>query len=1054
MNGMQAHDNIHSTHAALEAESDSLWDELSHQQSREIQEHHQRISQVHRPHRNSNHIAANPRNYQEKINANHHGNSSSSNNNKNNNSRNLGGALHQNLPQIETQSIKQAVTDTVSLIATAARNAKETAQRNLVVQSHNTGVYNQCNNSNYIGVSACDDERYTGPYAKMSNNVSSTSRGDSRGGISRNVHNPYEDFGLRESLSFNYWGGQNDHHRRPNHAAEDNLVYSGYYGDHHSTTAAAAAEPLLENAYDSGMDGALGGAVNPVSNANSDDRRFVLLETFRVKKDGWGAVANLDLFFASLYNYYYHRGLVPIIGKGIVELISLFFTLWLSVFLFQYLDWKGLWECRDEETCRDTLSSYILEKPFHSVSTWNFLMVLYVLLFSAYGIFSIATFVTNMKDAMQSKFIFEDKLGISARKLEGGAVEWHEIVKKILELQRSREYRVAIHWQDIKDELVIAQRIMRRENFMIAFFNQDNLDLTIPIPWKVGSRFRTKFYSKSIEWSIYYCVLSYMFNHKYQIRPAFCMDAAALQRRFIICGIAHVIFMPFLLFFLVLHFFLQNVYDFRSSNQYLGPREWSNVAKWTFREFNELPHAFERRLEPSYLDAENYLKLFVPSSSLNSLGRVLVFLSGSLGAVCVALAAVNDAILLHVKILNWNILWYVGILGVVYSVGKGMLPDNSVIPKYHHNLFAEMDAALTKVSSHTHYHPEFWKKRGWDEIVKSAFSELFQYKVKLFLLEVTSIIVAPIILCHSLPLCAPRICAFVQKVKVEVPGAGDHCGFATFDFDLFHDESWEGNDEACVRTNLSSSTVGRSNGTTISHRPKAKMGKIEKSFFNFKTVHPDWKCAASGQNLVDRVDNYQSEQAQALARERQHHIAAANRQIATLRDFETLSKSVLKTEVNLDPNQIDDHYVRVDNKEKNDCVSVELFHENSDGENDDDIDTFEEVEGCKDHQHVRFQESTPTSRQLASRTFSKSNLSTLASVLQYDDAGLSAELNGLLNRSTLDPSVSLLFAGNFNQSISRMGYLQSHLEADDDTREQILQRQYMWLEKYHSSQYR
>jgi autophagy-related protein 9 len=206
-------------------------------------------------------------------------------------------------------------------------------------------------------------------------------------------------------------------------------------------------------------------------------------------------------------------------------------------------------------------------------------MILYILLFTAYGMFTVAAFVTSVKDAMQAKYVFEDKLGISERKLEGGAVEWHEIVKKILDLQQSGEYRVAIHGQDIKDELVVAQRIMRRENFMIAFFNQDLLDLTIPIPWKVASRSRTRFYSKSIEWSIYFCVLSYMFNHKYQIRPAFFMDSQSLQRRFIICGIAHIVFMPFLLFFLVLHFFLQNVYDFRSSKQYLGPREWSNVAK-------------------------------------------------------------------------------------------------------------------------------------------------------------------------------------------------------------------------------------------------------------------------------------------------------------------------------------------------------------------------------------------------------------------------------------------------------------------------------------------
>ena len=31
---------------------------------------------------------------------------------------------------------------------------------------------------------------------------------------------------------------------------------------------------------------------------------------------------------------------------------------------------------------------------------------------------------------------------------------------------------------------MIAQRIMRKENFMIAFFNHGLLDLTIPLPWK------------------------------------------------------------------------------------------------------------------------------------------------------------------------------------------------------------------------------------------------------------------------------------------------------------------------------------------------------------------------------------------------------------------------------------------------------------------------------------------------------------------------------------------------------------------------------------------
>lgn len=210
---------------------------------------------------------------------------------------------------------------------------------------------------------------------------------------------------------------------------------------------------------------------------------------------------------------------------------------------------------------------------------WNFLMMLYILLFSAYGLFSISKFVSNIKDALEAKYIFEDKLGISARKLEGGAVEWYEIVQKLLQLQQTGEYKFAINGQNIKDELVVAQRILRRENFMIAFFNLDLLDLTIPMPWKNGARSKQRFYSKSLEWSIYFCVLSYMFSHNYKIRPTFCMDAVALQRRFIFCGIAHAIFMPFLLFFMTLHFFLQNLYDFRTTKQYLGPREWSDIAK-------------------------------------------------------------------------------------------------------------------------------------------------------------------------------------------------------------------------------------------------------------------------------------------------------------------------------------------------------------------------------------------------------------------------------------------------------------------------------------------
>jgi autophagy-related protein 9 len=299
-------------------------------------------------------------------------------------------------------------------------------------------------------------------------------------------------------------------------------------------------------------------------------------------------------------------------------------------------------------------------------------------------------------------------------------------------------------------------------------------------------------------------------------------------------GVAHLLFMPFLLFFMTLHFLLVNMYVWKSSKEYMGPREWSSVAKWTFREFNELPHVFERRLGPSYMAADDYLSLFTQSPIVSYLGRALLFLSGSLVAVLISFAALNDAILLHVKISQWNLLWYVGMLGVAFSVGKGMLPDEKIHPSYTYNLHAEMETALTRAASHTHHFPDFWKKRSWKEETHSAFSAMFQNKSKLFVMEIVATLMAPFVLCVTLPRAAVSICAFVHNTKIELPGLGDVCGYACFDFTAFDDENWEGRQMDHHNHNKAQQQGGEYDCIIRHERPKTRQGKMEKSFFSFK----------------------------------------------------------------------------------------------------------------------------------------------------------------------------------------------------------------------------
>ena len=52
---------------------------------------------------------------------------------------------------------------------------------------------------------------------------------------------------------------------------------------------------------------------------------------------------------------------------------------------------------------------------------------------------------------------------------------------------------------------------------------------------------------------------------------------------------------PFVLVFLAMHFFLSNAERFYHHPSSVGARQWSGLAFWRLREFNELPHYVHHR---------------------------------------------------------------------------------------------------------------------------------------------------------------------------------------------------------------------------------------------------------------------------------------------------------------------------------------------------------------------------------------------------------------------------------------------------------------------------
>ena len=107
----------------------------------------------------------------------------------------------------------------------------------------------------------------------------------------------------------------------------------------------------------------------------------------------------------------------------------------------------------------------------------------------------------------------------------------------------------------MKDQLTahdIANRILRKENFLVALVNRGLLPLQ-PIPWLPSVM------TKTLEWNLYVTILDAMFDKQFRIRQSFTLDASALQRRFVLVGVVNLLLMPFVGPFALVFLFLKNI---------------------------------------------------------------------------------------------------------------------------------------------------------------------------------------------------------------------------------------------------------------------------------------------------------------------------------------------------------------------------------------------------------------------------------------------------------------------------------------------------------------
>lgn len=186
-------------------------------------------------------------------------------------------------------------------------------------------------------------------------------------------------------------------------------------------------------------------------------------------------------------------------------------------------------------------------------------------------------------------------------------------------------------------------------------------------------------------------------------------------------AVINAIFAPFIVLYLLFYSFFRYFEEYHKNPSTLGSRQYTQLARWKLREFNELPHLFRRRCHNSYPFAHRYIDQFpkeriaivarsviLSSNAIAAcslpLCRFVSFVAGSFTAVLLLASVIDPDLFLHFDISpQRNVLFYIGIFGAITAVARGMVPDEQQV--------FEPEILLRGVIEHTHYLPEHWKGR-------------------------------------------------------------------------------------------------------------------------------------------------------------------------------------------------------------------------------------------------------------------------------------------------------------------------------------------------------
>ncbi|KAG8834442.1 autophagy protein atg9 [Serendipita sp. 399] len=562
----------------------------------------------------------------------------------------------------------------------------------------------------------------------------------------------------------------------------------------------------------------------------------------------WVNVYNLDEYLQEVYHYYANSGFTSIALSRVLNLLTVGFVIAFTTFLWGCIDYPKL-----SRIGKDGKGGHLHDVVIpRCVTRLPPVPALFLILFSTFYAYQLLAFFLSLTRLYQMRDFYTHLLKIPD--VDISTVPWSTVVARISSIRdenpitaignnaggTSDEQGTGTAKLDAHDT---ANRIMRQENYLIAMFNKDLLDLRLPIP-TIAQRILSMVgiyqeestnsaagttLTRALEWNLRFCLMDFLFDRSGRVKDVFLKErnretlVEELKKRFIFMGLLNALFLPFIIPYLLIYSFFRYFEEAQRNPSSISSRRYTPYAEWKFREFNELPHLFSRRLDTSYPTANMYLDQY-PQTTTSHVARFVSFIAGSFAGVLILASLLDPELVLRFEITQGRtVLFWIGIFGAILAVSRGMIRDG--------HLVFDPEILMKEVIRHTHYMLEWWKGELHSEKVHQEFSKLFTMKVMIFVQEILSVVLNPLILTLALPKCAPEIIDFFREFTIHIDTLGYVCSFAVFDFRR------HGN----IKFGAPSFGEDTKDGEwQQDERFQSKDGKMEKSFLAFKAAHPEW----------------------------------------------------------------------------------------------------------------------------------------------------------------------------------------------------------------------